>query len=68
MLLSIIFSKARKRDPIDYGLFCWHKSPGYFWFRILGYGIHAKRILTASTCSVFVINRIWIVADGGSDV
>ena len=22
----------------------WHKSPGYFWFRIFGYGIHSKRI------------------------
>ena len=21
----------------------WYKSPGYFWFRIFGYGIHAKR-------------------------
>lgn len=23
-----------------------HKSRGYFWFRIFGYGIHAKRIRT----------------------
>ncbi len=22
----------------------WHKSPGYFWFHVFGYGVHAKRI------------------------
>ena len=22
----------------------WHKSPGYFWFRIFDYGVHAKRL------------------------
>jgi hypothetical protein len=25
-------------------MFHFHKSPGYFWFRIFGYGIHAKSI------------------------
>ena len=28
----------------DYGLFCCHKSPGYLWFRIVGWGIHMRRL------------------------
>ena len=25
-------------------MICWHKSPGYFWFRVFGYGVHMKRL------------------------
>jgi hypothetical protein len=28
----------------QYGFFCSHKSDGYLWFRLLGYGLHFKNI------------------------
>ena len=47
----------------------WHKSPGYFWFRVFGgYGVHAKRI-PADGYELFryVANRIGTAAGGGSN-
>lgn len=25
-----------------YPSFCYHRSKGYFWFRLFGYGLHVK--------------------------
>lgn len=27
-------------------IYCHHRSPGFFWFRVFGYGLHFKNVAT----------------------